>query len=129
VYKAFAVQLAGSGVAVALLVALSAWARIARPSPPLTEGRARALLGEDFPGRTISNLWIAIDGAGALGRSGASALVLWRAGDGYVSRNIPWAQALSASFKDGRLTLDMDDQEAPQAHLAFDAWPPKDLVA
>jgi hypothetical protein len=123
--QAFFVQLAVSGAAVAVLVALAAWANIARPALPLDDARARRQLAEEFPGRTIESLWIAVDGLGAVAKSGGMALVLCRLGDGYVARQIPWAQALAASFKDGRIVVDLADVAAPKAVIALDAWPPK----
>jgi len=110
-------------------VGLSAWAKLARPLPPLTETRARAILGEEFPGRTVESLWIAADGCGALARSGASALVLCQVGDGYLARSLPWAQALASTFRDGELRLDLADVGAPRARLAFDTWPPLGVAA
>lgn len=118
------IQLAGSFAAVAVLVAVAAWAKIAKPMSPLSDARARALLADEFPGKVLDGLWIATDGRGALARSGASALVLCEVGDGYAARHIPWAQALAASFRDGVLRLDLADVAAPRARLAFDAWPP-----
>ncbi|MFC3069704.1 hypothetical protein [Phenylobacterium soli] len=126
---AFLIQVSASGAAVAALVGLAAWARIARPLNPLDDQTARFLLGEEFPGKPIDQLWVATDGAGALARAGASALVLCRVGDGYVARQLPWAQALSAAFRDGRLTLDLADVAAPKAVINLPAWPPKDLAA
>jgi len=126
---AFLIQLAGSAVAVALMVAFAAWARIARPFAPLDDARARALMLEEFPGQAIEALWIASDGKGALGKSGGSALVLCQLGDGEVARTIPWDQALAAPFKDGRLRLDLHDIGAPRMTLALPAWPPKELAA
>ncbi len=117
-------QTAGSAVAVGVLIAFAAWAKIAKPMSPLTDARARALMAEEFPGRPIDALWVATDGAGALARSGAAALVLCEVGDGYVARHIPWAQAVASSFRDGVLRLDLSDVAAPAARLAFDAWPP-----
>jgi hypothetical protein len=131
--QAFFVQLAVSGAAVAVLVGLAAWANIARSAPPLDEVRARRLLAEEFPGRSLDGLWIAVDGLGAMAKSGGMALVLCRLGDGYVGRQIPWAQALAASFKDGRIRIDLADPAAPKAVIALDAWPPmgshKELAA
>ena len=126
---AFLVQVAASGAAVTALVGLAAWARIARPLNPRDEHSARFLLGEEFPDRKVEQVWVATDGAGALAKSGASALVLCRAGDGYVARQIPWAQAVSAAFRDGRITLDLADVAAPKAVIVLSAWPPKDLAA
>lgn len=126
--QAFFIQLAVSGLAVAALVALAAWANIARPVPPLDEASARRLLAEEFPDRVLDGLWVAADGAGAVARSGAMALVVCRVGDGHVARQIPWAQALAASFKDGRVVIDLADVAAPRAVIALDPWPPADLA-
>jgi len=127
--QAFFIQLFASGVAVALLVGLAAWAKIARPTGPLDEAKARALLADEFPDRHLDALWVASDGAGALAKSGALALVICRLGDGYTARQIPWAQALQASFREGRLCVDLADVAAPKAFLTLPAWPPKDLAA
>ncbi|THD82694.1 MAG: hypothetical protein E7812_01045 [Phenylobacterium sp.] len=126
---AFLIQVAVSALAVAAMVALAAWAKIARPQAPLDEARARALFAEDFPERTIEAVWVATDGTGALARSGAEALVLSRLGDGYTTRQIPWAEAAAAALRDGRITLKIADVAAPRAVIALDAWPPKDLAA
>jgi hypothetical protein len=123
------IQLAGSGAAVALLVAVAAWANIARSAPPLDEAGARRLLALEFPGREPERIWVAVDGQGALAKCGAMALVLCRLGDGYVARQIPWAQALAASFNGGRLTIDLRDVAAPSAVISLPAWPPKNLAA
>ena len=123
--QALLIQMAASAAAVALLVGLAAWAKIARPSAPLDDVRARKLLAEDFPGRVIDALWVAVDGKGALAKSGATALVLCELGDGYVCRQIPWAQALTSSWKDGRITVNLADVGAPKAVIALTAWPPK----
>ncbi len=127
--KGFLIQFAVSLAAVAGLVALSAWARIARPTPPLDEGRARALLAEEYPDRTLDRVWVASDGLGALAKSGPSALVIWSAGDGYVARDIPWLGVLKAPASDGRLILDLEDFAAPRATLSLAGWPPGDAAA
>lgn len=127
--QAFFIQLAASGAAIALLVALAAWAKIARPSAPLDDAKARALFADEFPERSLEAVWVASDGAGALAKSGGLALVICRLGDGYVARQLPWAQALSASFRDGRLSVDLADVAAPRAVIALPAWPPKELAA
>jgi hypothetical protein len=123
--KAFLIQSLISAVAVVAMVAIAAWARIPRPLKPLDEAQARALLAEEFPGRSIQALWLATDGQGALARSGTSALVLSRMGDGYVARHLPWDEALKARFEGGRLTLQLHDIGAPKATLALAAWPPE----
>ena len=126
---AFLVQVAVSALAVAAMVALAAWAKIARPQAPLDEARARALFAEDFPDRTIEAVWVATDGAAALARSGDEALVLSRIGDGYTTRHLPWAEAAASAPRDGKLTLKLADVAAPRAVIALAAWPPKDLAA
>lgn len=125
---AFFVQLGLSGVAVVALVALVVWAKIARPVDPLDDHKARAILAEEFPDRTIDAVWIAADGCGAMAKSGALALVLCRLGDGFAARQIPWGQAVSATFKNGRLSVNLADVAAPVAVISLPSWPPADLT-
>ncbi|RAK61358.1 hypothetical protein DJ021_16885 [Phenylobacterium hankyongense] len=125
---AFFIQVAASGAAIAVLVGLAAWAQIARPARPLDDARARALLAEEFPGRTLDGLWIAVDGKGAVAKSGAAALVLCQLGDGFVARQIPWGQALAASFRNGRIVIDLADVSAPKAIISLPGWPPPELT-
>jgi hypothetical protein len=126
--KALLIQLLGSAVAVSLLVAIAAWARIPRPTPPLDAQGARALLAVEFPDHRIDALWIAADGAGLIARSGDQALVLWRKGDGYVARDTAWANALAASVDKGRLKLRIADA-APRLSVQDGAWPPRQFVS
>ena len=126
--QAFFIQLAASGAAVTLLVVLAAWAKIGRPGAPLDEARARTLLAEEFPGRTLDSVWVGVDGKGVLAKSGGLALVMCQLGDGYVGRQIPWAQALAASFRNGRISIDLGDVAAPRAVISLPAWPPAGLV-
>ena len=125
--NAFFIQLALSAAAVGVLVAIAAWAKIVKPVPPLDEHRARFLLLEEFPGRTIDAVWVASDGAGALAKSGGLALVICRLGDGFVMRQIPWPQAVAATFRNGRLSINLDDVAAPAAVIALPQWPPENL--
>ncbi|MEO8113569.1 MAG: hypothetical protein ABI655_04240 [Phenylobacterium sp.] len=126
--QAFFIQLAVSGAAVAAMVALAAWARIARPGAPLDEALVRVILAEEFPGRTVETVWVAVDGKGALAKSGAAALVVCMIGDGHVARQIPWAQAVAASFRNGQISLALGDVAAPRAVISLPAWPPKNLT-
>lgn len=127
--QAFFVQQALSAAAIAVLVVIAAWAKIARPVSPLDDQKARELLAGEFPGRKVDALWVASDGAGALAKSGGMALVICRLGDGFVARQIPWAQALAATFKNGRLSVDLSDVAAPRAVISLPSWPPKELAA
>ena len=124
---AFFVQLALSAAAVGVLVAIAAWAKIARPVGPLDEHKARALLTQEFPTRTVDAVWIASDGCGAMAKSAGLALVICRVGDGFALRQIPWPQAVAATFRNGRLSVNLDDVAAPTAVIAFTAWPPENL--
>jgi hypothetical protein len=124
---AFFVQMALSAAAVGLLVALAAWAKIAKPVGPLDEHKARALLAQEFPTRTVEAVWIASDGCGALAKSNGLALVICRVGDGFALRQIPWPQAVAATFKDGKLSIDLRDVAAPTAVIALPSWPPENL--
>ena len=126
--KALVIQLLGSTVAISLLVAVAAWGRIPRPTPPLDDAAARALLALEFPDHAVDSLWIAADGAGVIARSGDEALILWRKGDGYVARDAPWSQALSAQAAKGRLTLKLADGR-PRFALSEGAWPPAEFVS
>jgi hypothetical protein len=123
------VQLAVSGLVGMVLVGLAAWAKIARPGAPLDEARARAILKLEFPGRVVDALWVGVNGSGALARSGGAALVLCKSGEGFVARQIPWAQAVSASFRNGELRINLADVAQPAAVIRLPAWPPKDLAA
>lgn len=126
--EAFFVQTALSAAAVAVLVGIAAWAKIARPAAPLDEHRARAILAEEFPGRAVDMVWVASDGAGALAKSGGLALVICQVGDGFAARQIPWGQAISASFKNGKLCVDLADVAAPRATISLPSWPPTNLT-
>ncbi|MBI1406745.1 MAG: hypothetical protein GC145_11530 [Caulobacter sp.] len=122
------IQLLGSAVAVAAMVALAAWARIPRATPPLDEAAVRALLDIDYPGEIVEDIWIAADGAGAIARSGDRALVLSRLGDSWVTRDLSWSAALAAPIQGGRVRLRLKDPSAPRLALAVSGvnpWPPQ----
>lgn len=120
--------LGASFVAVAAMVAFAAWARIARPTAPLDEASARALLTAEFPDHDVSEVWLAADGFGVVGRSGAEALVLYRLGDSWVARTLAWDRALTAPVRGGKVHLPLGDVAAPTAKLAVSGvnpWPPQ----
>jgi hypothetical protein len=125
----FLIQLAGSAVAVGLMIGLAAWATRGRGAPPLDEATARRWLADEFPGRAIEGLWIATDGQGALAKAGDRALILTRMGDGYAARQVEWAQALAARAEGGRVRIALADVTAPKAVLVLGAWPPTELAA
>ncbi len=124
---ALLIQLGGSVAFIVLLVALSAWLGVARPTPPLDAESAKALLSMEFPDHRPDAVWIAADGAGLIAREGALALVLYRRGDGYVARDLPWSTVAALKPTNGRLTLRLADAR-PVFAVNDDAWPPKELV-
>lgn len=125
----FLIQTAASAAAIALMVALAAWARAARPAPPLDLARARALFADEFPGSQIEGLWIASDRAGAVARAGGRALILFRVGDGYAARDLAWSQVSKMRPDHGVLRFKLRDPGAPELKLAVGAWPPRGLPA
>lgn len=120
------IQLAISAIAVTALVGLAAWATRGRGAPPLDEAEALRWLADEFPGRSIDGLWLAIDGKGAVARSGDQAFVLTRMGDGYAARRLSWAEAAAAGVRDGRVRISLSDPGAPRAVLAMAVWPPQE---
>ena len=127
VTTAFLLQTGASMAAIALLVAFAAWANIARPTPDLDEASIADLLAFEFPGAAIDGVWIAADRRGAIVRSTDSALLIYLAGDGYVTRSAPWSEVVKAAPKDGLLTLRLPDVGAPRARFAVGdqaIWPP-----
>lgn len=123
--------LGASFVAVAAMVAFAAWARIARPIGPLDEDGARALLADEFPDHAVSDIWIAADGFGAIGRCGDEALVTFRLGDSWVARTLGWDRALTAPVRKGRVHLPVGDVGVPVARLAVSGvnpWPPQAFI-
>lgn len=125
--KALLIQLGGSIVAVVLLVGLAAWLGVARATPPLDAGSARALLAQEFPDHRPDAVWIAADGAAVIARDGALALVLYRRGDGYVARDLPWSTVAALKPTQGRLNLRLIDAR-PVLAVNDDAWPPKEFA-
>lgn len=125
--KALLIQLGGSVVAVALLVAFAAWMGVARATPPLEPGPARALLDVEFPDYRPDAVWVSADGAGVIAREGALALVLYRRGDGYVARDLPWSAIAALKPTNGRLAVKLSDAR-PVFAVNDDVWPPKELA-
>jgi hypothetical protein len=120
-------QVAATALAIALLAGLAAWLKIGGPPAPLDEARARILVAEAFPGRRVDAIWVGVAGRGALAKSGAAALVLCQLGQGFTVRQMPWATALAAAFKTGRLCVDLADVDAPVAEIRVSINPPADL--
>jgi hypothetical protein len=130
--SAFLIKTAASLVAILLLVALAAWAKIARPTPPLDEAQVTDLLAFEHPGARVDAVWFAEGRRGAIVRSADQALLITLAGDGYVTRSMPWSEAANTAPADGALTFRLADVGAPRASFALAdgaAWPPTSEVA
>lgn len=125
--KALLIQLGGSVVAVTLLVAFVRWLGVARPTPPLDAESAKALLDVEFPDHHPKATWIAADGAGLIARDADLALILYRRGDGYVARDLPWSAVAALKPTGGRLAVRVSDAR-PTFAVNDDAWPPKELA-
>lgn len=121
-------QLTVSALLVAFMILVAGLARIARPVAPLDEASARSLLAGEFPDLSPGYLWLAGDGAGAIARAGEDALVVYRLGDSWVARTMPWRLALLAPVKRGKVLLKLRDPAAPLARLTVSGvtpWPPE----
>jgi hypothetical protein len=101
------------------IMGLVAWVRIPRATPPLDEAEVKRRLAEDFPQTPLDQIWLALDGAGAVARSGDLALLLFRLGDSYVSRSMAWSDAIQAEAVKGRFCFKFNDFAAPKASLAL----------
>lgn len=113
------------------MVAVAGLARIARPTAPLDEASARALLAREFPDSVPDLVWIAGDAQGAVARAGETALIVFRLGDSWVARTLSWRQALAAPVVRGKVVLKLRDPAAPVARLAVSGvspWPPLTLL-
>jgi len=124
---AFLLQTLASLVAIGLLVLLAAWAKISRPASSLDEESARNLMAEEFPDHAFGRVWVAADGDAAVARSEDEALLVYRSGDGYVARSLPWPELAKAAASGGEVAVKLQDLTAPVARLALAegaAWPP-----
>lgn len=122
------IQLSVSAALVAFMILVAGLARIARPVAPLDDASARTLLTGEFPDLSPDYLWIAGDGAGLIARAGEDALVVYRLGDSWVSRTMPWRLALMAPVRRGKVLLKLRDPAAPLAKLTVSGvnpWPPE----
>jgi hypothetical protein len=129
VHDPFLSQIAWTGVAIMILVGAASLMSFIKPSGPITELRARGLFAEAFPHRTLDGVWLGADGRAALAKSGGLALIVCLVGETFLVRQIPWGQALSSSFRSGRLCIDLADDAAPVAVISLTAWPPSELAA
>ncbi|HYG25380.1 MAG TPA: hypothetical protein VD906_00580 [Caulobacteraceae bacterium] len=111
--QAYIIQFAVSAAAIVLLAAVAAWARIPRKVEPLTEPTARALIAEELPDVRIERVWVDADGAAAVAKAGGEGVVLFRVGDGFAVRTVPWDEVCRARALKGRALFRFGDPAAP----------------
>lgn len=100
---AFLITFAASAVAILALAGLAAWARIERPTRDLNEAEVLRLLSEEHPGWTPERVILSLDRKTAIARRGDAALILFRMGDGHVTRTASWDEI--AALKPGAAGL------------------------
>jgi hypothetical protein len=124
----FLLQLAISAAFIAVMVAVTALARIPRATPPLDDTSLLRLLAEDYPETVPEAVWISPDGRAGLAAAGEAALVAFRLGDGYVTRDLPWADLGGVRRTDRGVEISFTGPGGGAAQLIWpDAvpWPPE----
>jgi hypothetical protein len=125
---AFLLQLGISAAFIAVMVAVTAVARIPRTTPPLDEAALRRLLRDDYPEVSPDALWISRDGRGGVAAAGDAALIAFPLGDGYVTRDMPWADLSRAGRTDTGVRLRFPGPGGGDARLNWSGetpWPPE----
>ena len=73
------------------------------------------MIGEELPDLTLDHVWVDATGETAVARAGDEGVVLFRVGDGFAVRNLPWAQVARPKLAKGRVVFRFDDPGAPGA--------------
>ncbi len=113
--EGYLIQFVGSAAAIAVLTLIAAWARIPRKAPPLDEAAVRALIAVDEPDIALESVWIDAPGRTAVARAGGEGVVLFRVGDCFAVRTMPWNEVASAVAERGRAVIAFHDPGAPKA--------------
>jgi len=124
----FLLQLGVSAGFIVLMVVLAAVAKIPRATPSLDDAALRRLLADDFPEQVPDRTWIAGDGQAGLAAAGKTALVAFRLGDGYVTRDLPWSDLIRAHRTPEGIQLLFNGPGGGLARLAWPGeapWPPE----
>jgi len=124
----FLIQLGVSAAFIAVMVAVTAAARIPRATPALDEAALRHLLSDDYPERWPESVWLSPDGRVGLAAAGDAALIAFRLGDGYVTRDLPWADLARARRTDAEVRLPFGGPGGGEARLSWPGgapWPPE----
>lgn len=113
--ESYLLQFAGSAGAIAVLALAAAWARIPRKAPMLDEATARALIKGEEPDVMLERVWVDAAGRTAVAKAGGEGVVLFRVGDSFAVRSMPWAEIAKATVRKGRALIRFDDIGAPAA--------------
>lgn len=121
--QAYLLQFAVSAVAICVMAAVAAWARVPRPTPPLTESAARAIIQDELPDLSLGPVWVDACGDTAVARAGELGVVLFRVGDSYTVREAPWETVKAAKPRKDRLVIAFGDPAAPAAEFKLAGGP------
>lgn len=113
--QAYLIQFAVSATAIVILALVAWWARIPRKVEPLTEASARALIAEELPDLRLDRVWVDAAGETALARAGEEGVVLFRVGDSYAVREMPWADVSRCRLAKGAAVFRFNDPGCPSA--------------
>lgn len=113
--QAYLVQFAGSAGAIAVLALAAAWARIPRKAPLLDETTARAIIEDEEPDVRLERVWVDAAGLTAVGKAGGEGVVLFRVGDSFAVRLVPWTELAKATVRKGRALIRFHEIGAPLA--------------
>ena len=111
----YAAQFAVSAIAIVVLALVAWWAHIPRKVEPLTEASTRALIAEELPDLRIDRVWVDAAGETAVARAGEEGVVLFRVGDGYAVREVPWAEVSRCRLAKGAAVFRFNDPGCPSA--------------
>lgn len=113
--QGYLIQFAGSAAAIAVLALAAAWARIPRNAPLLDEATARALIGDEEPDVRIERVWVDAAGRTAVAKAGDEGVVLFRVGDSFAVRLVPWTDLAKATVRKGAALIRFGEIGAPAA--------------
>lgn len=111
----YAAQFAVSAIAIVVLALVAWWARIPRKVEPLTEASARALIADELPDLRVDRVWVDAAGDTAVAKAGGEGVVLFRVGDSYAVREMPWTQVSRCRLAKGAAVFRFDDPGCPSA--------------
>ena len=113
--QAYIIQFAVSATAIVLLALIAWWAKIPRKVAPLDEASARALIADELPDLAVERVWVDAAGETAVAKAGRDGVVLFRVGDGFAVRDLPWADISHPRLVNGRAVFRFGDPGCPSA--------------